>query len=218
LAVALTFDDGPDPDWTPELLRTLARFDAKATFFVQGERLVKHPEIAREAVAAGHELQAHCFEHRSHRDLSDAEITDDIERLLDALREQAGVEKPTLWRPPYGHIRKPATYDVAAAHGLEVVTWTLNTCDWGGHSAESMWTEITEENRPMSALRDDSIVLMHDFAGEEVVPLLEKLIPEIQARGWQIEPMTTGAETPEEAFDDCAPDSATGRAPKAGPR
>jgi peptidoglycan-N-acetylglucosamine deacetylase len=203
LAVALTFDDGPDPNRTPELLRTLDRFGARGTFFVQGERLVQHPKIAREAVAAGHELQPHCFEHRSHRELSDAELTADIERLLDALREHAGVEEPTLWRPPYGHIRKPATYDVAAAHNLGVVTWTLNTCDWGGHSAEAMWADITDESRPMSALKPDSIVLMHDFAGEQLVPLLEKLIPEIQRRGWTIEPMKPGVDTPEEAWDDC---------------
>jgi peptidoglycan-N-acetylglucosamine deacetylase len=203
VAVALTFDDGPDPDWTPELLATLARFGAKATFFVQGERLVRHPEIAREAVAAGHELQPHCFEHQSHRELSEAEITADIERLLDALSEHGGVERPTLWRPPYGHIRSPATYEIAAAHDLEVVTWTLNTCDWGGHTAEAMWTQINEESRPMSALEPDSIVLMHDFAGDQLIPLLEKLIPKVRERGWEIEPMRPGVDTPEEAFDDC---------------
>jgi peptidoglycan-N-acetylglucosamine deacetylase len=201
--VALTFDDGPDPRWTPELLATLARFDARATFFVQGERLVEHPEIAREAVAAGHELQPHCFHHNSHREVSDEQIAEDLERLLEALCDHAGVEDPTLWRPPYGHIRSPATYDIAAAHGLEIVTWTLNTCDWGGHSAEAMWTEIDNASRPMSALRPDSIVLMHDFAGEQLMPLLEKLIPEIRRRGWPIEPMRPGAETPEEAWDDC---------------
>jgi peptidoglycan-N-acetylglucosamine deacetylase len=203
VAVALTFDDGPDPHWTPELLATLDRFEARATFFVQGERLVQHPEIARDAVAAGHELQPHCFEHRSHREMADAEIEQDIERLLDAMQGHAGVTAPTLWRPPYGHIRNPATYAVAAAHGLEVVTWTVNTCDWGGENADAMWTQIAEEARPMSALEPDSVVLMHDFAGEALVPLLEKLIPEIHRRGWRIEPMKPGAETPEEAWDDC---------------
>jgi peptidoglycan-N-acetylglucosamine deacetylase len=203
VAVALTFDDGPDPRWTPELLATLGRFQARATFFVQGERLVEHPEIAREAVAAGHELHPHCFEHRSHKELSDAEIEQDIERLLEALHDHAGVEQPTLWRPPYGHIRGPATYEVAAAHGLEVVTWTLNTCDWGRQGAEAMWAQIAEETRPMSALRPDSVILMHDFAGEQVVPLLEKLVSEVRRRGWGIEPMKPGVETPEEAWDDC---------------
>jgi peptidoglycan/xylan/chitin deacetylase (PgdA/CDA1 family) len=201
--VALTFDDGPDPRWTPELLATLARFDAKATFFIQGEPLVEHPEIAREAVAAGHELQPHCFQHRSHKELSDAEIEQDIERLLDALQAHAGVSDPTLWRPPYGHIRNPATYEIAKAHDLEVVTWTLNTCDWGAPTAEAMWNDITEGSRPMSTLEPDSIVLMHDFAGEQLVPLLERLIPEIQDRGWEIEPMRPWANTPEVAWDEC---------------
>lgn len=211
MSVALTFDDGPDTDWTLKLLETLARFDAKATFFVQGERLVEQPEIAREAVAAGHELQPHCFEHNSHRELSDAEITNDIERLLDALGDHAGVTAPTLWRPPYGHIRSPVTYEIAAAHGLEVVTWTLNTCDWGALTVEAMWDEITQGSRPMSALEPDSVVLMHDFAGEQLVPLLEKLIAEIQDRGWQIEPMRPGANTPEEAWDECQDLRATAR-------
>jgi peptidoglycan/xylan/chitin deacetylase (PgdA/CDA1 family) len=203
LAVALTFDDGPDPRWTPEVLDALDHLDASATFFVQGERLVESPEVVREALAAGHQIQPHCWSHRSHRELSQDEIEADLERVLDALRELASVNRPTHWRPPYGHIKKPDTYEVAATHGLEIVTWTLQTCDWGGHTAEAMWKEIEEETRPSSVLKPDSVVIMHDPVGRETVKLLEKLVPEIHRRGWPIEPLARGTNTPEEAFDDC---------------
>jgi peptidoglycan-N-acetylglucosamine deacetylase len=203
LAVALTFDDGPDPRWTREVVSTLGGLGARATFFVQGERLVESPEIVREALSAGHEIQPHCWAHRSHLELSDAEIEQDLGRVLDALNGVLGMDSPTLWRPPYGHIKRPATYEIAAAHGLEIVTWTLQTCDWGGHSAEAMWSEIAEEKRPSAVLRPDSVVIMHDPVGRETVRLLEKLIPEIQRRGWPIEPLSPGVDTPEEAFDDC---------------
>jgi peptidoglycan-N-acetylglucosamine deacetylase len=203
LAVALTFDDGPDPRWTPEVVATLGRLGVRATFFVQGERLVESPEVTREALAQGHEVQPHCFSHRSHRELSDAEIEDDLKRVLDTLRSEAGVTETTLWRPPYGHVKKPATYDVAAAHGLQIVTWTLQTCDWGGHSAEAMWNEIKQERRPASILQPDSVVIMHDPVGRETVRLLEKLIPEIHRRGFEIAPLRPGVDTPEDAFDDC---------------
>jgi peptidoglycan-N-acetylglucosamine deacetylase len=204
LAVALTFDDGPHARWTREVVSTLGRLGARATFFVHGERLVESPEVVREALSEGHEIQPHCWAHSSHRELSDEEISADLERVLDAM-EQVGVPQPSLWRPPYGHIKGRATYEIAAAHGLEVVTWTLQTCDWGGHSAEAMWKEIAEERRPSAVLRPDSVVIMHDPVGAETVKLLEKLVPEIHRRGWPIQPLAPGTKTPEEAFDDCAP-------------
>jgi len=202
MAVALTFDDGPHPRWTPEVLSTLAGVGVQATFFVQGERLVECPDVARDALAQGHELQPHCWRHRSHRELREDEIREDLARVLAALAE-LGQQGPTLWRPPYGHIERPATYDVAAEHGLEVVTWTLQTCDWAGRSAEQMWSEIRSEERPSAVLRRDSVVIMHDPVGAETVGLLEKLVPEIRRRGWAIGPLATGVETPEDPFDDC---------------
>jgi peptidoglycan-N-acetylglucosamine deacetylase len=202
LAVALTFDDGPDAHWTPQLLSTLARLGARGTFFVQGERLVEHPEVARAALSDGHELQPHCFEHRSHRSMSRADVREDLDRVLGALRDLAGVERPTLWRPPYGHVQ-PHSRDVAAERGLELVTWTLQTCDWGGRSAEQMWSEIELEQRSSAVLRGDSVVIMHDPVGRETVRLLDRLIPEILRRGFSIEPLRPGVETPEDPFDDC---------------
>ena len=202
-SVALTFDDGPDPRWTPRLLEALEAGGAKATFFVQGDRLVDWPQVAAEAAARGHSIQPHCFEHRSHSTMSEADIGADLDLVLAVLRDRVGVESPTLWRPPNGDINRPATYDVAGDRGLEVVTWTLQTCDWAGRSAERMWREIVDEERPSAVLRPDSVVLMHDPMGAETVELLERLVAEIRRRGWSIAPLATGVTTPERPFNDC---------------
>jgi len=202
MAVALTFDDGPHPRRTPEVISKLAGLGVQATFFVQGERLAECPDVARDALAQGHELQPHCWRHRSHHELSEDEIRADLGRVLAALAE-LGQQSPKLWRPPYGHIERPATYDVAAEHGLEVVTWTLQTCDWAGRSAERMWSEIRSEERPSAVLRRDSVVIMHDPVGAATIGLLGKLVPEIRRRGWTVGPLAAGVETPEDPFDDC---------------
>jgi peptidoglycan/xylan/chitin deacetylase (PgdA/CDA1 family) len=203
VTVALTYDDGPDPRATPELLSVLERAGVRATFFVRGDRLFEHPEVAREALRRGHRLEPHCFEHRSHHELSRDEIARDVDRVLEALREVVGVDRPQLWRPPYGDIVRPHTYELAAERGLHVVTWTLETCDWAGPSAEEMWGEIVSERRPASALRPDSIVLMHDPIGEETARLTERLVAEIHRRGWNTGPVPADARTPEEPFKRC---------------
>jgi len=204
-SVALTFDDGPDPTGTPQILDALERTGVRATFFVRGDHVAAHPALARDALARGHDLQPHCWEHRSHEEMSREEIAEDLERVLGALQDHAGVASPTLWRPPFGDVNAPATHDVARAHGLKVVTWTLETCDWAGHSAERMWREITEEARPAAALLADSVVLMHDPIGEETAKLLERLVPEIRRRGWSVGFLDPRVATPEKPWSRCAP-------------
>ena len=186
------------------MLEALEGAGARATFFVQGDRLVDCPEVAAEAAARGHSIQPHCFEHRSHSTMSEAEIRADLDRVLAVLRDHVGVGSPTLWRPPNGDINRPATYDVARERGLEVVTWTLQTCDWAGRSAERMWREIVDKERPSAVLRPDSVVLMHDPMGAETVELLERLLAEIRRRRWPVAPLSTGVPTPERPFNDCA--------------
>lgn len=175
----------------------------KATFFLRGDHLADFPEVAQEAQRQGHRLEPHCWEHRSHSSMSEAEIAQDLDRVLGAFRELLGIDAPAFWRPPNGSIKRPDTYDVAARRRLKIVTWTLETCDWAGYSAERMWGEITSEARPAAALRPDSIVLMHDPMGEETAKLTERLIAEIHGRGWSTGPIPPDAQTPEEPFMQC---------------
>src|SRR5436190_20390419 len=101
--VALTFDDGPDPDATPEVLDALEAAGHKATFFLVGEQVATHPDLAREIAARGHEVQAHCFDHTHHEQLADPR--DDLSRTIEAIFKATGVA-PTMQRPPYGRFTK----------------------------------------------------------------------------------------------------------------
>jgi peptidoglycan/xylan/chitin deacetylase (PgdA/CDA1 family) len=98
-AVALTFDDGPDPDATPAVLEQLEAAGATATFFLVGEQVRAHPELAAEVAARGHVVGLHGFTHVEHDELADPRA--DLERGAATLADAAG-RPPVLYRPPYG--------------------------------------------------------------------------------------------------------------------
>jgi peptidoglycan/xylan/chitin deacetylase (PgdA/CDA1 family) len=179
--VALTFDDGPDAEHTPRILDLLGERGVRATFFVFGVKARRHRELIARALEAGHEVQPHCWaDHHSHLRMSEAEIEVDIERTLGTLAH-LGCPPARLWRPPYGDIRDPETGIVAARHGLEVVTWTLDTRDWDAERALSL-EEVDARLEP------DSVVLMHDPM-PRTAKLLEGLLDRIPARGFEAGPM-----------------------------
>jgi peptidoglycan-N-acetylglucosamine deacetylase len=183
--VALTFDDGPDANATPAILDGLAERGVLATFFVFGARAEAHPGLVARMLEAGNEVQPHCWEgHDSHHELARAALEEEIVRTLSAL-ESLGCPAPTIWRPPYGDIKDPDSYEVAAAHGLRLVTWTLETCDWSqAHSPDRILGEIDSEARDDSALRADSVVLMHDRP--RTPRLLAGLLDRIEERGYEV--------------------------------
>jgi peptidoglycan-N-acetylglucosamine deacetylase len=183
--VALTFDDGPIADATPAILDVLAERGVRATFFVFGARAHAHPDLIARTLEAGHEVQPHCWDgHDSHHELDREALDEEIGRTLDAL-DSLGCPTPTIWRPPYGDIRDPDSYEAAASHGLRLVTWTLETCDWSGnHDADRILGEIDSEARDDSALRHDSVVLMHDRP--KTPPVLAGLLDRIEAHGYEI--------------------------------
>jgi peptidoglycan-N-acetylglucosamine deacetylase len=152
-----------------------------ATFFVFGEKAQRCPELIARALEAGHAVQPHCWAaHESHLTLSAGEIEEEITRTLEALAG-VGCPSPSLWRTPYGDIKEPESYDVAARHGLEIVTWTVDTRDWDDEGHLSV-EEVDAE------LRADSVVLMHDIV-PRTAALLEGLLDRIEARGFDTGPM-----------------------------
>jgi len=155
--VALTFDDGPNPDATPRLLALLERHGATATFFIWGERAALHPEIAREVVAAGHSVQPHCWAHVSHWTLDATAIREDIERIT-ALLAELGAPDPTLWRPPYGRLLRGESAAIAAERGLALAGWTVSSEDWEGRDGATMHAEIA----PLIEAQEEAVVLLHD--------------------------------------------------------
>jgi peptidoglycan/xylan/chitin deacetylase (PgdA/CDA1 family) len=169
-----TFDDGPDPVWTPRVLAELDRCGAPATFFVVGERVAEDPGPAR-AAQAGHDVELHCHRHVRHTELAEAELEADTIAALAEL-QRAGLGRPRSWRTPWG-VRTVATERVAARHGLRLIDWTIDTHDWRGDGSAAM-LETAD-----AVLGDGAIVLMHDALGpgalragvEETVGLIAPL-------------------------------------------
>jgi peptidoglycan/xylan/chitin deacetylase (PgdA/CDA1 family) len=180
--VALTFDDGPHPDSTRRVLAALAAADARATFFVLGEKARQHAEILREIVAAGHTLGVHGDDHDrvlacKHPDA----IVADLERALRAIEAATG-RRPTLFRPPIGHV-SPRTARAARRLGLTLVGWSTRSRDGRASTTAQQATR-----RVIAGLRPGAIILMHDAAEHDdrtpVAPAaLPAILEEIARRG-----------------------------------
>jgi peptidoglycan-N-acetylglucosamine deacetylase len=151
--VALTFDDGPDPGWTPLVLEALANAGACATFFVVAPRAVRYPSLISSMRKGGHDVALHCVEHVRHDAMTRKEIEADVRAGLLALGRSVH-----YWRTPWGLIT-PATEDVANEHRLRLVGWTADTEDWRGGTPEEMLLRIR------GGISPGAIVLMHDGVG-----------------------------------------------------
>jgi peptidoglycan-N-acetylglucosamine deacetylase len=156
LLVMLTFDDGPDPRWTWRLLDVLAAGDARASFFPIASRAAASPELMARMRTEGHQIGLHCNQHVRHSACTEAWLRADTESALERLAS-VGVA-PTRWRTPWGDIAG-FTSAVAQAHGLTVIGWTVDTHDWRGDSATTMFATTRER------LTDTAIVLAHDGIG-----------------------------------------------------
>lgn len=152
----MTFDDGPDPVWTPRLLDLLRGLGAHATFFPIAPRAAAHPRLIARMLEEGHAVGLHCHEHVRHGE-RDVEWLRHDTRLALARLAGLGV-RPTLWRTPWGDIG-PWSPEVAREHGLRLIGWTADTNDWRGHAADEMFENTRE------LLQDGAIVLAHDGNG-----------------------------------------------------
>jgi peptidoglycan/xylan/chitin deacetylase (PgdA/CDA1 family) len=152
--VALTFDDGPDPDGTPELLDALDEARIRATFFLVGEQVEAHPKLAREIVARHHEVQAHCHDHTEHAQVEDPAM--DLWRTIEAIFKATGVA-PTMQRPPYGRFT-PASYEACVQAGLQPVYWSGWGEDWEDIGPDRIADIVARD------LSDGQVILLHDSA------------------------------------------------------
>jgi peptidoglycan/xylan/chitin deacetylase (PgdA/CDA1 family) len=154
--VALTFDDGPHPRWTPRILEILASRGVHATFFVVGRKVEEHPEVVRAIVDAGHGVGLHSYAHDRLFSLrGERRVREDLERGIAAFERVVGY-RPMLFRPPIGHTN-PAIARVTEALGLVVVGWTL-----GGRDGVARARPEDVAGRVRRDLRDGTIVLLHD--------------------------------------------------------
>jgi peptidoglycan-N-acetylglucosamine deacetylase len=154
-AVAVTFDDGPHPQGTPAVLDALAKQNARATFFLVGEQVDRHPTVAREIVDAGHEVALHCFRHTLLLRRRTGAVAADLDRALDSIGRATG-QSPTLYRPPYGVLSSGAL-KLARRRGYRTMLWSTWGRDW-----ERRATPSSIARRATRGLRPGDVVLLHD--------------------------------------------------------
>ena len=204
--IALTFDDGPDPRWTPKILDVLAKHRARATFFVIGSEVARNPELARRITAAGHEIGGHTFTH------PDLGTLPGWRRDMENTQAQWAIAYATgrstaLMRPPYSSFpdaltdRDYATARAVGSRGYLTVLDDLDSEDWKRPGADA----IVRNSTPRGGA--GAIVLLHDAGGDrqQTVAALDRLIPQLAERGYtfstvgaalgaQVNPPAGGAE------------------------
>ncbi|MER5601594.1 glycosyltransferase [Streptomyces sp. NPDC002265] len=184
--IALTFDDGPDPLWTPRILDVLRRNHVQATFFVVGTQVVAHPELVRRIVADGHQIGIHTFTHPDLAHLAPWQRSLELRETQLAVAGAAGVTS-TLLRPPYSSENNAldnADWSVlkqADAAGYVTVLSTQDAEDWQRPGVDRILANATPHGR------DGQILLMHDAGGDrsQTVAALASLLPRLKAQGFK---------------------------------
>jgi cellulose synthase/poly-beta-1,6-N-acetylglucosamine synthase-like glycosyltransferase/peptidoglycan/xylan/chitin deacetylase (PgdA/CDA1 family) len=195
--IALTFDDGPDPVWTPRILEVLARHRAHATFFVIGSRVNRDPALTRRLLAEGHEIGSHTFTHTDLGALPGWRLSAELSLTRNAVAAATG-RRPVLLRPPYSSV--PDSVGAAGYTGLRragaaghvVVLTDLDTRDWARPGVPA----ILRAARPAGGA--GAIVTLHDAGGDrgQTVAALDLLIPRLQARGYRFVTVSEGLGLP----------------------
>lgn len=176
-AIALTFDDGPDPDFTPEILDILRGQQATATFFVVGEMAEKHPELIREIAANGHCLGNHTYHHVRLPNLPTGTIATEIKACGLVLQSVTG-QCPRWFRPPGGGLNTSVRM-VARALGYRVVLWDVFTADTGRPGSGEIGGRILADTQP------GSIILLHNGV-QQTVDVLPWVILALRQLGFRL--------------------------------
>lgn len=196
--VAITFDDGPDPQYTPEILRILRQYDVKATFFMIGKHVEKYPDIARMVVAEGHEVGNHSYSHPNMVLLSPKSQMREIEQAERVIVSVTG-KKPRYFRPPRG-LYDRYVQDYVTKSGYKLVLWSLSSEDW----IEPSPIEI--KRRIERLVRNGDIILFHDSGSiiqsqgssrESTVRSLPLVIEALRRQAYSIVPLSQLLELPE---------------------
>jgi peptidoglycan/xylan/chitin deacetylase (PgdA/CDA1 family) len=175
--VAITFDDGPHPTWTPRVLDTLKRYKVKATFFVNGLNAERYPGLVARMRREGHTVANHTWNHTAVTSLSAAALRNDVLRTSSSIKRRSGQKVVCYFRPPYG--RHNAVSDARVkALGLSVVLWTVDTGDWKRPGSAAIRARAAKA-------RSGDIVLLHDGGGDrsQTVAALPGMLQDFSRRG-----------------------------------
>ncbi|WP_435840094.1 glycosyltransferase [Streptomyces chilikensis] len=211
--LVLTFDDGPDPEWTPKVLDVLKKHDAHAVFFVTGTMASRHPGLVRRMVDEGHEIGLHTFNHPDLALQSRARIDRELSQNQLALTGAAGI-RTSLFRPPYSSFAAAmdnSTWPVTEYIGSRGYITVLNNTDsedWKRPGVDEIVRRATPENG------EGAIVLMHDSGGDrsQTVAALSRFLPELKEKGYRFENLTEALDAPSAHSEVTGPDLWTGKA------
>jgi peptidoglycan/xylan/chitin deacetylase (PgdA/CDA1 family) len=186
--VALTFDDGPDPEVTPAVLDLLAQHDARATFFVIGRHLEQHRVLGERMIREGHEIGNHSWQHSHFTNFySTARYGAEIDRCSQLIQSVTQSTRDPLFRPPVG-LKSPAMARALHKRGLEVVAWSIHSRDTFARNARAVANGVVNRIRP------GDIALMHDGHDRDnqhrplILEVLPLLLQGLRERG--LKPVT----------------------------
>ncbi|PLS01137.1 polysaccharide deacetylase family protein [Neobacillus cucumis] len=180
-AVAITFDDGPNPIYTPQVLEIFAKAEGKATFFMIGEQMEKNPEIVKVAAEQGHEIGNHTYSHPKLSDLTPADCLAEIERTEQMIKDLTG-KKPVTFRPPYFDYNHE-TISVVESKGYSMIgALNLEAQDWEQPGVDHI---LSASRR---CVKNGSILIFHDGYGDrsQTIQAVEALVSELKSEGYQL--------------------------------
>lgn len=172
--IALTFDDGPNPQYTPQILDLLYTEQTRATFFVVGEKVEQNKQIILEMYNSGHEIGNHTFSHQDLTKLSQKQLLQEIKQTEEEINKILPTYTLHYVRPPYGH------YTEAIKKNMDqtMILWTIDSHDWEMIDAETIAHNVIDN------VKDQDIIVFHDN-NEETIQALKIIIPKLKERGFQ---------------------------------
>jgi len=179
--VALTFDDGPDTLYTPQILEILEDKGVPATFFVVGQQVEKHPEMMKKIINEGHAFGNHSFTHPLFPNIQSSDVNNELQQTQEIISKTVG-RQSDLFRSPFGALTR-ADEELVHRIGFRTIMWSVDTMDWSGLSGDEIYSTVVNEITP------GGIVLQHniDWNPENLkgtVEALPKIIDELQRQGY----------------------------------
>lgn len=180
--IALSFDDGPHPKYTMDILDILKEYDIKATFFVLGVHAEKYPDVIKRQVEEGHEIGNHSYSHIDMKRATKKEIKEEFIKTQETIYSIVKV-KPRVFRPPYGNYNKDVI-EIVSSNYVPIVLWTFyqDSKDWSNPGVDSI------VDTTLSRIQNGDIILFHDYVYKNeshTVEALKRIIPKLLDEGYK---------------------------------